>query len=61
MNSKYGDGFWRLINRANSNALVTTVAGGSQAAPDPADTTEQFHREQRTLTNSSDFHGNYYV
>jgi len=38
----YGDGFWSIINRANTNALVVSVNGASQAQASATDTTQQF-------------------
>ena len=38
----FGDGFWSLINRANSNALVVSATGAGQATPNATATAQQF-------------------
>jgi autotransporter-associated beta strand protein len=38
----FGDGFWNLINQGNSNALVATASGASQATPTNGATSQQF-------------------
>ncbi len=38
----YGDGFWSLLNCANSNALVVSATGASLATPNAADRAQQF-------------------
>ena len=38
----YGDGFWSLISCANSNALMVSAAGASQAPASASDLTQQF-------------------
>jgi autotransporter-associated beta strand protein len=38
----FGDGFWNLINQGNSNALVVSAGGATQAAPTNGATPQQY-------------------